>query len=77
MLDNLIAAGTLHQVTRQMMYAMHNEANQVNRPRVEIALRELSPPDRVIAVHDVANKDIERAYKEFRDIVNCEAAIRE
>lgn len=77
MLDNLIAAGTLHQVTRQMMYAMHNEANQVNRPRVEIALRELSPPDRVIAVHDVANKDIERAYKEFRDIVNCEGAIRE
>ncbi|BCG45185.1 hypothetical protein JT350_gp22 [Salmonella phage SAP012] len=77
MLDNLIAAGTLHQVTRQMMYAMHNEANQVNRPRVEIALRELSPPDRVIAVHDVANKDIERAYKEFRDIVNCEGAIHE
>lgn len=77
MLDNLIAAGTLHHVTRQMMYAMHNEANQVNRPRVDIALRELSPPDRVIAVHDVANKDIERAYKEFRDIVNCEGAIRE
>lgn len=75
MMDNLIAAGTLHHVTRQMMYAMFSEASQVNSPRVEIALRELSPQDR--ALSSIANKDIERAYKEFRDIVNCEGAIRE
>ncbi|WHM53150.1 hypothetical protein XAP3_0053 [Xanthomonas phage XAP3] len=75
MLDNLIAAGTLHHVTRQMMYAMFSEASQVNSPRVEIALRELSPQDR--ALSSITNKDIERAYKEFRDIVNCEGIPRD
>lgn len=74
MLDNLNAAGTLHHVTRQMMYTKFAEANQVFRERATKEMLALSDTNQVVGISD---KNVERAYRAFRDIVNGEVPPRD
>lgn len=72
-LDNLIAAGMLHHVTRQMMYAMHVDALGVDKHET---IKTRGAFSKTNHVEDIAESDTEHAYKAFRDIVNGADEVR-